>query len=73
MFRCARSAEPGGGCQQDERPYIRSHDKRLKIARTVYKALSAQNPDRQITLCDRSGRMLARSERPSDEDVTEKA
>ena len=46
-----------------------ANDKRLKIARTVYKALVAQNPDRQITLCDGSGRMLARSEQPSDEDA----
>ena len=50
-----------------------ANDKRLKIARTVYQALLAQNPDRQITLCDGSGRMLARSERPSGEDAAEKA
>jgi len=50
-----------------------ANDKRLKIARTVYKALLAQNPDRQITLCDGSGLMLARSERPSDDDAAEKA
>jgi hypothetical protein len=50
-----------------------ANDRRLKIALTVYKALVAQNPDRQITLCDGSGRMLARSKQPSDEDVAEKA
>ena len=50
-----------------------ANDKRLKIARTVYQALLAQNPDRQIALCDGSGRMLARSERPSGEDAAEKA
>jgi len=39
----------------------------------VYKALVAQNPDRRITLCDGSGRVLARNERPSDEDAADKA
>jgi hypothetical protein len=35
---------------------------RLDIARKLYNALVAQNPDRVITLCDGSGRVLARSE-----------
>ena len=48
-------------------------DKRLDIARRLYKVLVAQNPDRLITLCDGSGRVLARSERPPDEDAAEKA
>ena len=47
--------------------------KRLDIARRVYKALVAQNPDRLIMLCDGSGRVLARSERRPKEDATAKA
>ena len=35
----------------------------VDIARRLYKVLVAQNPDRQITLCDGSGRVLARSDR----------
>jgi hypothetical protein len=47
--------------------------KRLDIARRLYKALVAQNPDRLITLCDASGRVLAQSERRPKEDAAEKA
>jgi hypothetical protein len=47
--------------------------KRLNIARRLYKALVAQNPDRLITLCDASGRVLAQSERRPKEDAAEKA
>ena len=41
--------------------------KRLDIARRLYEVLVAQDPDRQITLCDGSGRVLARSDRRPDE------
>ena len=34
--------------------------KRLDIARRVYKALVAQDPDRLIMLCDAGGRVLAK-------------
>jgi hypothetical protein len=47
--------------------------KRLDIARRVYKALVAQDPDRLIVLCDANGRALARNERRSNEDAVEKA
>jgi hypothetical protein len=47
--------------------------KRLNIARTLYNALVAQNPDWLITLCDGSGRVLARSELRPKEDAAEKA
>jgi hypothetical protein len=33
---------------------------RLEVARRLYKALSALDPDRVITLCDGSGRVVAR-------------
>jgi len=46
--------------------------KRLDIARRLYEVLVAQDPDRQITLCDGSGRVLARSDRRRDEDADEK-
>jgi hypothetical protein len=35
-------------------------ERRLKIARRLYQALVAQDPDRVITLCDSSGRVVAR-------------
>jgi len=47
--------------------------KRLDIARRLYKALVAQDPDRLITLCDGSGRVLARSERRPKDDAAEEA
>jgi hypothetical protein len=47
--------------------------KRLDIARRVYKALVAQDPDRLIVLCDANGRALARNEQRSNEDAVEKA
>ena len=37
-------------------------DKRLEIARTLFKALIAQDADRVITLCDGDGRVVARHE-----------
>jgi hypothetical protein len=43
--------------------------KRLNIARTLYNALVAQNPDWLITLCDGSGRVLARSEPQREQDA----
>ena len=46
--------------------------KRLDIARRVYKALVAQDPDRLITLCDAGGRVLARNERRPKEDAAGK-
>jgi hypothetical protein len=46
--------------------------KRLDIARRLYQALVAQDPDRLIILCDASGRVLARNERPKG-DAVEKA
>jgi hypothetical protein len=47
--------------------------KRLDIARRLYQALVAQNPDRLIMLCDGRGRVLALSERRPKEDATAKA
>lgn len=44
-------------------PEIKADQKRLVIARRLYEALIAQDPDRQITLCDGSGRVLARNDR----------
>ena len=51
---------------------IDDDQKRLDIARRLYKALVAQNPDRVIMLCDAGGRVLARNERRN-EDAVEKA
>jgi hypothetical protein len=41
---------------------IEADRKRLDIARKLYKTLVAQYPDRLITLCDGSGRVVAHSE-----------
>ena len=38
----------------------RKRAERLDIARRLYQALVAQNPDRVITLCDSGGRVAAR-------------
>jgi hypothetical protein len=51
---------------------IDDDQKRLDIARRLYEALVAQNPDRLIMLCDAGGRVLARNERRN-EDAVEKA
>ena len=42
---------------------------RLKIASRLYKALVAKNPDRVITLCDSSGRVVTRHD-PRPEQVS---
>ena len=47
--------------------------KRLDIARRVYQALVAQDPDRLIMLCDAGGCVLARNVRRPKEDAVEKA
>ena len=38
----------------------RKRAKRLNIARRLYWALVTQDPDREITLCDECGRLMAR-------------
>ena len=35
-------------------------ERRLDIARRLYQALVAQDPNRSITLCDERGRLIAR-------------
>ena len=47
--------------------------KRLDIARRVYKALVAQDPDRLIMLCDAGGRGAGLSRMAGNEDAVEKA
>ena len=37
----------------------RKRAERLDIARKLYQALAAQDPDRAITLCDERGRVVA--------------
>jgi hypothetical protein len=47
-------------------------ERRLAIARRLYKALATQDPNRAITLCDNGGEVVARhdplSEQSSGED-----
>jgi hypothetical protein len=45
-------------------------ERRLKIARRLYQALVAQDPDRLITLSDGGGRVVARHDpRPEQRDA----
>jgi hypothetical protein len=46
---------------------------RLDIARRLYQALVAQDPNRLIMLCDGRGQVLASNERRPKEDATAKA
>jgi hypothetical protein len=38
----------------------RQREERMDVARRLYQALIAQDPNRAITLCDRDGRLVAR-------------
>ena len=51
---------------------IDGDQKRLDIARRLYQALVAQDPNRLIMLCDAGGRVVARNERRPKEDAVEK-
>jgi hypothetical protein len=47
----------------------RKHAERLEIARKLYQALVAQDPDRVITLCDGGGGVVAQHDpRPEQSD-----
>ena len=54
-------------------PGSNDDQKRLEIARRLYQALVAQDPDRLIVLCDAGGCVLAHNERRPKEDAVEKA
>ena len=49
----------------------RKRAERLDIARRLYQALAAQDPDRVITLCDGSGRVVARHDPRPEQDAPE--
>ena len=49
----------------------RKRARRHKIARRLYEALVAQNPDRLITLCDRRGEVLAHHDPLPEHDAPE--
>jgi hypothetical protein len=46
-------------------------ERRLAIARRLYQALVAQDPDRVITLCDSGGRVVARHDPRPEQDAPE--
>jgi hypothetical protein len=46
-------------------------ERRLVIARTIYQALVAQDPNRAITLCDEAGNVLARHDPLPEHDAPE--
>ena len=46
-------------------------ERRLAIARRLYRALVAQDPDRLITLCDASGKVVARHDPRPEQDAPE--
>jgi hypothetical protein len=45
----------------------RRRSERLEIARKLYEALVAQDPDRVIILCDNDGRVVAQNELRSEQ------
>ena len=48
-------------------------ERRLAIARRLYSALVAQNPDRKITLSDAGGTLIARHDPRSEESTLDNA
>jgi hypothetical protein len=42
-------------------------ERRLAIARRLYQALVAQDPDRAISLCDGGGKVVARHDPPPEQ------
>jgi hypothetical protein len=58
----------GSGTQNAEE---RRRARRHKIARRLYEALVAQDPNRAITLCDEAGNVLARHEPLPEHDAPE--
>jgi hypothetical protein len=57
MLRPRRAERWGDNMTASETPNVeeRKRARRHKIARRLYEALVAQDPDRLITLCDRRG------------------
>jgi hypothetical protein len=51
----------------EERKRVRRH----KVARRLYEALVAQDPNRAITLCDEAGNVLARHDPLPEHDAPE--
>ena len=49
----------------------RKRARRHKVARRLYEALVAQNPNRGITLCDESGKVVARHDPVPEHDAPE--
>ena len=49
----------------------RKRARRHKVARRLYEALMAQNPNRGITLCDESGKVVARHDPVPEHDAPE--
>ena len=45
--------------------------RRRKVARRLYEALVAQSPNRAITLCDESGKVVARQDPVPEHDAPE--
>jgi hypothetical protein len=45
--------------------------RRHKVARRLYEALVAQDPNRAITLCDEAGNVVARHDPPPEHDAPE--
>jgi hypothetical protein len=46
-------------------------ERRLAIARRVFQAMVAKDPDRSITLCDSSGEVVARHDPRPEQDASE--
>ena len=65
---------PGGNMTVSHTPSSaaeRKRPERLDIARGLYRALVAQDPERVITLCDGGGRVVARHDLRPEQDAPE--
>ncbi len=65
------SAGAGNMTSSDTQTSAVRRKRRHKVARRLYEALVAQDPDRLITLCDGRGKMVARHDLRAEEDDLE--
>jgi hypothetical protein len=70
VLRSRTLEQRGGNSTVSHTPSIdpeRNHAERLEIARRLYQALVAQDPDRAISLCDGGGKVVARHDPPPEQ------
>jgi hypothetical protein len=72
-LRSSRAEQRGDNMTASGRPNAeeRRRAKRHKVARRLYEALLAQDPNRAITLCDEAGKVVARHDPLPEHDAPE--